>query len=64
MNKRKAKKLRKKQEELAISFVSSYRELKRFNRAYHEFAVMAKRARKSNPDLTIEIFVESENLHE
>lgn len=43
MNKRKAKKLRKKQDMFVTSFASSYREVREHDRAYHEFVVADKR---------------------
>lgn len=43
MNKRKAKKLRKKQDMFVTSFAKSYREAREHDRAYHEFVVMDKR---------------------
>ena len=45
MNKRKAKKLRKKQDMFVTSFVSSYRELKKIDRDYHEYVISDKRRR-------------------
>ncbi len=46
MNRRKKKKLRKKQELFAISFASSYREVKELDRAYHEFCLMSQRRQR------------------
>ena len=46
MNKRKAKKLKKKMELFAISFVSSYKELKALDRSYHEYVLSCKRKEK------------------
>lgn len=46
MNKRQAKKHKKKMELFAISFVSSYRELKELDRSYHEFVLMCNRKKK------------------
>ena len=43
MNKRKAKKLRKKQDMFVTSFASSYRETREHDRAYHEFVVADRR---------------------
>ena len=43
MNKRKYKKHCKKQNLFATSFVSSYKELKRFDRQYHEYDVSMRR---------------------
>ena len=43
MNKRKAKKLRKKQDMFVTSFASSYREVREHDRAYHEFVVDDRR---------------------
>ena len=46
MNRRKKKKLRKKQELFVISFASSYREVKELDRAYHEFCLMSQRRQR------------------
>ena len=46
MNRRKKKKLRKKQELFAISFASSYREVKEIDRSYHEFVLMSHRRQR------------------
>jgi hypothetical protein len=46
MNKRKAKKHKKKMELFAISFVSSYKELKAIDRSYYEYVLMCKRKEK------------------
>ena len=46
MNKRKKKKLKKKQELFAISFASSYREVKELDRSYHEFCLMSRRRQR------------------
>lgn len=46
MNKRKKKKLAKKQELFAISFANSYREVKENDRSYHEFVLMSKRRQR------------------
>ncbi len=46
MNKRQVKKHKKKMELFAISFVSSYKELKEFDRSYHEYVLMCKRKEK------------------
>lgn len=46
MNKRKEKKLRKKQDMFVTSFASSYREAKEHDRAYHEFVVSDRRSNK------------------
>lgn len=43
MNKRQRKKNKKKQFMFAVSFVSSYRELKKINRSYHQFVISNKR---------------------
>jgi hypothetical protein len=43
MNKRKAKKLRRKQDMFVTSFAKSYREAREHDRAYHEFVVADKR---------------------
>lgn len=48
MNKRKKKKLAKKQELFAISFANSYREVKELNRSYHEFVLMSERSMKQH----------------
>lgn len=47
MNKRKKKKLRKKQELFAISFASSYRDVKDLDRSYHEFCLMSQRRQRA-----------------
>ena len=47
MNRRKKKKLRKKQELFAISFASSYREVKELDRSYHEFCLMSQRRQRA-----------------
>lgn len=46
MNKRQAKKHKKKMELFAISFVSSYKELKALDRSYHEYVLSCKRKEK------------------
>ncbi len=46
MNRRKKKKLRKKQELFVISFASSYREVKEMDRSYHEFVLMSRRRQR------------------
>lgn len=43
MNKRKAKKMRKKQDMFIDWFASSYRQMKENARAYHEFVIMDRR---------------------
>ena len=43
MNKRKAKKMRKKVDMFETSFASSYREAREHDREYHEFVVVDKR---------------------
>ena len=43
MNKRKRKKLLKKQELFNISFVTSYKELKAIDRQYHQYVLSTKR---------------------
>lgn len=43
MNKRQRKKNQKKQEMFLASWVHSYKELKKFDRLYHEFVVSTKR---------------------
>ena len=48
MNRRKKKKLRKKQELFAISFANSYREVKELDRSYHEFVLMSERSMKQH----------------
>lgn len=50
MNKRKAKKLRKKQDMFATSFARSYREAREHDRQYHEFVVADKRSRKNKEE--------------
>lgn len=51
MNRRKKKKLRKKQELFAISFASSYREVRELDRAYHEFVLHSKRMQRAGHHL-------------
>lgn len=46
MNKRKAKKMRKKQDMFVTSFAKSYREVREHDRAYHEFVVADRRSCK------------------
>lgn len=46
MNKRKAKKLRKKQDMFVASFARSYREVREHDRQYHEFVVADRRSSK------------------
>lgn len=48
MNKRQRKKNQKKQEMFATAFVNSYKELKKFDRMYHEYVVSMKRKRPYN----------------
>ena len=48
MNKRKKKKLAKKQELFAISFANSYREVKELDRSYHEFVLRSERIMKQH----------------
>ena len=48
MNKRKKKKLAKKQELFAISFASSCRVVKELDRYYHEFVLMSERSMKQH----------------
>lgn len=43
MNKRKAKKMRKKQDMFAMTFATSYRGVREFDRSYHEFVVADRR---------------------
>lgn len=43
MNKRQWKKKKKKEDLFVASFVSSYKELKKLDRDYHEYVVSAKR---------------------
>ena len=43
MNKRQRKKNKKKQFMFAVSFVSSYKGLKKINRSYHQFVISDKR---------------------
>lgn len=43
MNKRKAKKMRKKQDMFAMTFATSYREVREFDRSYHEFMIADRR---------------------
>ena len=56
MNKRQWKKHKKKTEIFITSFVSSYRELKEFDRSYHEFVLACNRMKKCGHvfDLNIE----------
>lgn len=46
MNKRKAKKMRKKQDMFVTSFAKSYREVREHDKAYHEFVIADKRSSK------------------
>ena len=46
MNKRQIKKIRKREEEFCNFLVDSYKELKAFNKEYHEYAVWQKRVSK------------------
>lgn len=48
MNKRQRKKQFKKREMFAISFVSSYKELKEVERTYHEYVINDKRRKDGN----------------
>lgn len=43
MNKRQAKKHKKKMQEFTECYVSSYRELKELDRSYHEFQIYCNR---------------------
>ena len=43
MNKRQRKKNQKKQEMLVLSWVKSYKELKKISRSYHEYVIAEKR---------------------
>ena len=43
MNKRQRKKNQKKQEMFLVSWVHSYKELKKFDRMYHEYEVSSRR---------------------
>ena len=45
MNKRKLKKLQKKQEMFIVSFTNSYKETKKINRDLHEYEVSMRRKR-------------------
>ena len=45
MNKRKRKKQQKKQEIFLVSWVNSYKELKKLDREYHEYIVSMRRKR-------------------
>ena len=49
MNKRQWKKKQKKQEMFIVSWVNSYKELKKIDRSYHEF-VVATRHKKYDKD--------------
>ena len=55
MNKRQAKKHKKKMELFTTSFVSSYRELKELDRSYHEFVLMCNRKKKCGHILDISL---------
>ena len=46
MNKRKAKKLRKKLDMFVTSFARSYREVREHDREYHEFVIADRRSSK------------------
>ena len=46
MNRRKKKKLRKKQELFAINFANSYREIRETDRPYHEVVLMSERRQR------------------
>lgn len=46
MNKRKKKKLKKKQELFIINFANSYREVKKLDREYHQFCLECERRKK------------------
>lgn len=54
MNKRQWKKKKKKEEMFIASWVSSYKELKKLDRSYHEFMVSANR-RKYDEDWLNEV---------
>ena len=43
MNKRQRKKAQKNQESFVLSWVNSYKELKKISRSYHEYVVAEKR---------------------
>lgn len=47
MNKRQSKKYNKKMELFAVSFVSSYKELKQLDRSYHEYVLNCERMKRS-----------------
>ena len=55
MNKRQRKKNKKKQFMFTVSFVSSYKELKKINRSYHQFVISDKR-KSANNDSIIDEF--------
>jgi hypothetical protein len=56
MNKRQYKKLKKKQNLFAVSFVSSYQELKKFDRSYHEYTVSIRRIKPEDRIVYLEDF--------
>ena len=56
MNKRQAKKHNKKLDAFAISFATSYKEVKEFDRAYHEFVLQSRRAQRAGKGYLLEEF--------
>ena len=55
MNKRQRKKTQKKQEIFVLSWVKSYKELKKISRSYHEYMIAEKRREKSDKDWLKEV---------
>lgn len=51
MNKHQRKKNKKKQFMFTVSFVSSYKELKKINRSYHQFVISDKRKSAKNDSI-------------
>ena len=54
MNKRQAKKHNKKLDEFALSFAASYKEVKEFDRAYHEFVLQSHRVQRAGKGYLLE----------
>lgn len=63
MNKRKAKKMRKKQDMFAMNFATSYRGVREFDRSYHEFVVADRRRRFYDELVLLDKFVEDDNIN-
>lgn len=61
MNRRKKKKLRKKQDLFAASFASSYHEVKELDRSYHEFCLMSQRRQRAGHYLLDDIEWDSDS---